>query len=114
MREEIELAIEASEATEYGEPPKTESKNFAKIALPEIIPVLLGLMTWQDEDADEDEWNMSRTASQSLMTRVVLQRRRPSVWSWRPPTSVYVPVGRSSISHSLHARVTLSGKRVKN
>ncbi|KAH8112102.1 ARM repeat-containing protein [Phellopilus nigrolimitatus] len=64
--EEIELAIEASEAAEYGEAPETESKNFAKIALPEIIPVLLGLLTRQDEDADEDEWNVSMAAATCL------------------------------------------------
>ncbi|PAV15828.1 ARM repeat-containing [Pyrrhoderma noxium] len=64
--EEIELAIEAAEASEYGEAPETESKNFAKIALPEIIPVLLQLLTQQDEDADEDEWNVSMAAGTCL------------------------------------------------
>ncbi|KAF7964699.1 hypothetical protein HWV62_4055, partial [Athelia sp. TMB] len=34
--EEVELAAEAAEAAEYGEAPETESKFFAKIALPEI------------------------------------------------------------------------------
>ncbi|KAH8109142.1 armadillo-type protein [Phellopilus nigrolimitatus] len=55
-----------STAAEYGEAPETESKNFAKIALPEIIPVLLGLLTRQDEDADEDEWNVSMVAATCL------------------------------------------------
>lgn len=54
------------QAAEYGEPPETESKNFAKIALPEIIPVLLTLLTRQDEDADEDEWNVSMAAGTCL------------------------------------------------
>lgn len=43
-----------------------ESRNFAKIALPEIIPVLLGLLTHQDEDADEDEWKVSMATATCL------------------------------------------------
>ncbi|EIW76776.1 karyopherin Kap95 [Coniophora puteana RWD-64-598 SS2] len=64
--EEIELAHEATEAAEYGEPPEIESKHFAKIALPEITPVLLSLLTRQEEDADEDEWNISMSAGTCL------------------------------------------------
>ena len=48
------------QAAEYGEAPETESKNFAKIALPEILPTLLALLTRQDEDAEEDEWEPER------------------------------------------------------
>ncbi|THH07579.1 hypothetical protein EW145_g3285 [Phellinidium pouzarii] len=79
--EEIELAIEAAEAAEYGEAPETESKNFAKIALPEIIPVLLGLLTHQDEDADEDEWNVSMAAGTclSLLAQTVADAIVPAV-----------------------------------
>ncbi|KAM6493384.1 Armadillo-type fold [Amanita muscaria] len=64
--EEVDLAIEAQEAAEYGEQPETESKYFAKIALSEIGPVLLQLLTKQVEDADEDEWNVSMAAATSL------------------------------------------------
>ncbi|KAF5353387.1 hypothetical protein D9756_007847 [Leucocoprinus leucothites] len=64
--EEVELAVEAQEALEYGEQPEGESKQFAKIALPEIVPVLLQLLTKQEEDADEDEWNVSMAASTCL------------------------------------------------
>ncbi|CCM03217.1 uncharacterized protein FIBRA_05341 [Fibroporia radiculosa] len=63
---ESELAWEAQEANEYGEVPETESKFFAKIALPEIVPVLLQLLTHQEEDADEDEWNISMAAGTCL------------------------------------------------
>lgn len=45
---------------------ETESRHFAKIALPEIVPVLLTLLTRQDEDADEDEWNVSMAAGTCL------------------------------------------------
>jgi importin subunit beta-1 len=54
------------QAAEYGEQPETESKYFAKIALPEIVPVLLLLLTKQVEDADEDEWNVSMAAATCL------------------------------------------------
>ncbi|KAI0351594.1 ARM repeat-containing protein [Trametes cingulata] len=63
---ETELAWEASEANEYGEVPENESKFFAKIAMPEIVPVLLDLLTHQDEDADEDEWDVSKAAATCL------------------------------------------------
>ncbi|KZV72414.1 karyopherin Kap95 [Peniophora sp. CONT] len=43
-----------------------EPKYFAKIALPEIIPVLLRLLTKQDEDADDEEWNVSKAAGTCL------------------------------------------------
>ncbi|KIM58066.1 hypothetical protein SCLCIDRAFT_1218905 [Scleroderma citrinum Foug A] len=64
--EEIELAHEAREAADYGEPPEIESKFFAKVALPEVVPVLLTLLTRQEEDADEDEWNISMSAGTCL------------------------------------------------
>ncbi|KAF7975253.1 hypothetical protein HWV62_10120 [Athelia sp. TMB] len=53
-------------AAEYGEAPETESKFFAKIALPEIVPVLLQLLTRQEEDADEDEWTIAMSAGTCL------------------------------------------------
>ncbi|KAK1225996.1 karyopherin Kap95 [Marasmius sp. AFHP31] len=64
--EEVELALEAQDAQDYGEMPERESKYFAKIALPEIVPVLLTLLTKQEEDADEDEWNVSMAAGTCL------------------------------------------------
>lgn len=53
-------------AEEYGEPPSRESKHFAKVALPEILPIILQLLTRQEEDADEDEWNISMAAGTCL------------------------------------------------
>lgn len=83
--EEVDLAIEAQEvrppflrflalntnrvrkkAQEYGDIPETESKFFAKIALPEIVPVLLTLLTRQEDDAEDDEWNVSMAAATCL------------------------------------------------
>ncbi|TFK48303.1 ARM repeat-containing protein [Heliocybe sulcata] len=64
--EEYELQLEANEAAEYGEFPEIESHNFSKIALPEIVPVLLTLLTRQEEEADEDEWNVAMAAATCL------------------------------------------------
>ena len=46
--------------------PEVECQNFSKTALPEILPVLLSLLMKQDEDADEDEWNVSMAAGTCL------------------------------------------------
>lgn len=54
------------QAYEFGEVPETESRDFAKVALPEILPVILQLLTKQEEDADEDEWNVSMAAGTCL------------------------------------------------
>lgn len=40
--------------------------NFARIATPEVVPVLLELLSKQDEDAADDEYNISRAAYQCL------------------------------------------------
>ncbi|CAI2165648.1 6370_t:CDS:10 [Funneliformis geosporum] len=64
--EEIELANEAIEASDAGETPDRLSHNFAKAALPEILPVLLWLLTKQEEEADEDDWNVAMAAGTCL------------------------------------------------
>ncbi|KAI0008611.1 ARM repeat-containing protein [Xylariaceae sp. FL0662B] len=40
--------------------------NFARVATNEVVPTLLGLLTKQDEDATDDEYNLSRAAYQCL------------------------------------------------
>ncbi|KAJ7764368.1 hypothetical protein B0H16DRAFT_1277285, partial [Mycena metata] len=62
----LDSNFDSNQAQEYGETPETESKNFAKIALPEIVPVLLHLLTQQEELAEEDEWNLSMAAGTCL------------------------------------------------
>lgn len=64
--EEIELALEAEEAAEFSEAPDRESSHFARVALPEVLPVLLLLLTKQEEDATDDEWNVSMAAGTCL------------------------------------------------
>lgn len=65
--EEIELAFEASEAADLGRPPSRTSKFYAKGALQFLVPSLLEILTKQDEDADDDEWNPCKAASVCLM-----------------------------------------------
>lgn len=40
--------------------------NFSKVATGEVVPVLLTLLTKQDEDASDEEYNISRAAYQCL------------------------------------------------
>lgn len=40
--------------------------NFARVAAREVVPVLLDLLTRQDEDAGDDDYNISRAAYQCL------------------------------------------------
>jgi importin subunit beta-1 len=40
--------------------------SFARLAAQEVVPVLLNLLTKQDEDASDDDYNVSRAAYQCL------------------------------------------------
>ncbi|KAJ2236247.1 karyopherin Kap95 [Coemansia sp. RSA 485] len=64
--EEIELQLDAEDARESNRPFEHTNFQFAKIALPQVLPTLLYLLTKQDEDADEDEWNVSMAAATCL------------------------------------------------
>ncbi|KAL7418539.1 karyopherin Kap95 [Cryptotrichosporon argae] len=64
--EEIELTIEAQDAIAFGDTPAVESKNFAKMALNEILPTLLELLTQTDEDSEDDDWNRAMAAASCL------------------------------------------------
>ncbi|KAH9423852.1 Importin subunit beta-1 [Dermatophagoides pteronyssinus] len=64
--EEIELQYEAVEAQEQGRPPQRTSKFYAKGALQFLVPSLLKILTQQEEDSDEDEWNPCKAASVCL------------------------------------------------
>ncbi|KAI8384226.1 armadillo-type protein [Radiomyces spectabilis] len=64
--EEMELKRELEEASLTGEPAEHAYHQFAEAALPEILPVLLWLLTKQEEDEDEDEWNTSMAAATCL------------------------------------------------
>ncbi|KAL1914260.1 uncharacterized protein VTP21DRAFT_9074 [Calcarisporiella thermophila] len=64
--EEINIAEEIAEALEVGEQPERSSHNFARAALSEILPVLLWLLTRQDEHADEEDWNAAMASATCL------------------------------------------------
>jgi len=65
--EEVDLQIEASEATEAGRPPEQVSRFYAKGALQFLVPVLMQRLTSQEEFDDEDDWNPSKAAGVCLM-----------------------------------------------
>jgi len=65
--EEVDLAIEDSEAAEVGRPPQRTSKFYAKGALQFLVPVLMTKLTKQEEFDDEDDWNPSKAAGVCLM-----------------------------------------------
>lgn len=65
--EEVDLAIEDSEATDAGKTPVRVSRHYAKGALQYIVPILLQKLTKQEELDDEDDWNPSKAAGVCLM-----------------------------------------------
>lgn len=64
--EEIEVGLENQDALDLGEKPERECFQFARVALPEVLPVLLQLLCRQDEDAEEDDWNIFKGAAMCL------------------------------------------------
>lgn len=65
--EEVDLAIELSEAAEQGRPPERTSRFYAKGALQYLCPILLVCLTKQEELDDDDEWNPCKAAGVCLM-----------------------------------------------
>jgi len=65
--EEVDLAIEDTEAAEAGRPPQRTSRFYAKGALQYLVPVLMQKLTKQEEYDDEDDWNPSKAAGVCLM-----------------------------------------------
>ncbi|XP_052374613.1 importin subunit beta-1 isoform X1 [Oncorhynchus keta] len=65
--EEMDLAIEATEASEQGQPPEHTSKFYAKGALQYLVPILTQTLTKQDENNDDDDWNPCKAAGVCLM-----------------------------------------------
>lgn len=64
---EEEISIEDDNAQAQAE--STELRpyfNFARVATQEVVPVLLELLAKQDEDAADDEYNISRAAYQCI------------------------------------------------
>lgn len=63
---EEEIAIEDDNSQVESSEQMRPFYNFARVATNEVVPVLLGLLTKQDEDASDDEYNISRAAYQCL------------------------------------------------
>ncbi|KAK3363625.1 armadillo-type protein [Lasiosphaeria hispida] len=63
---EEEIAIEDDNAQVESSDQMRPFYNFSRVATTEVVPVLLGLLTKQDEDAADDEYNISRAAYQCL------------------------------------------------
>lgn len=65
--EEIELAMELTDAEESGVPPERTSKFYARGALQYLVPKLTNTLCKQDENDDEDDWNPCKAAGVCLM-----------------------------------------------
>ena len=65
--EEVDLQIEASEASEAERPPEHVSRLYAKGALQFLVPALMMSLTKQEEFDDEDNWNLCKAAGVCLM-----------------------------------------------
>ncbi|KAH8886839.1 ARM repeat-containing protein [Thozetella sp. PMI_491] len=63
---EEEIAIEDDNAQVESAEQMRAYYNFSRVATNEVVPVLLTLLTKQDEDAADDEYNISRAAYQCL------------------------------------------------
>ncbi|KAF2034007.1 ARM repeat-containing protein [Setomelanomma holmii] len=64
--EEIAIEDDNTQAQAEGSTELREYFNFARVATQEVVPVLLDLLAKQDEDADDNEYNVSRAAYQCL------------------------------------------------
>ncbi|KAK3074230.1 karyopherin Kap95 [Teratosphaeriaceae sp. CCFEE 6253] len=63
---EEEISIEDDNSQAEGTETLRPYFNFARVATQEVVPVLLELLAKQDEDAAEDEYNVSRAAYQCI------------------------------------------------
>lgn len=66
--EEFEIAFQLHECNERGEQasPDLVSYNFALLACREVLPVLLTLLTKQNEDPEDDDWSVAMAAGSCL------------------------------------------------
>ncbi|GIZ37030.1 hypothetical protein CKM354_000049300 [Cercospora kikuchii] len=64
--EEISIEDDNAQAQAEGSTELRAYFNFARVATQEVVPVLLELLAKQDEDAGDDEYNISRAAYQCV------------------------------------------------
>ncbi|TKA26670.1 hypothetical protein B0A50_04778 [Salinomyces thailandicus] len=78
---EEEISIEDDNAAAETQDSMRPYFNFARVATQEVVPVLLELLARQDEDAADDEYNVSRAAYQCL-----------SLWAQTVGSNIVPPV----------------------
>lgn len=66
--EEFEIALQLHEAVERGENGNLELQlyNFALLATNDVLPLLLTLLTKQNEDPEDDDWSVAMAAGSCL------------------------------------------------
>lgn len=64
--EEVSIEDDNAQAQATGATEMRPYFNFARVATQEVVPVLLELLATQDEDAADDEYNVSRSAYQCV------------------------------------------------
>lgn len=66
--EEFEIAYQLHEYGERGDngTPELQSYNFALLATNDVLPVLLTLLTKQNEDPEDDDWSVAMAAGSCL------------------------------------------------
>ncbi|KAK3336917.1 armadillo-type protein [Cercophora scortea] len=77
---EEEIAIEDDNAQVESSEQMRPFYNFSRVATNEVVPVLLTLLTKQDEDASDDEYNISRAAYQCLQLYAQASNLRSEDW----------------------------------
>ncbi|KAE9420302.1 hypothetical protein Angca_004986, partial [Angiostrongylus cantonensis] len=65
--EEITLNLEAEEAAENNRVPEQVSRHYAKGAVSHICPLMLEILTHQEEGDDDDDWTPSKAAGVCIM-----------------------------------------------
>lgn len=76
--EELSITFNQAEMEEAGQQDYDEQNfQFALYAINEVLPTLLSLLTKQDEDSDDDEWNIAMAAGACL--QLYAQNTGPSV-----------------------------------
>lgn len=65
--EEIDLGIEAADAEESNITPQSFSRFYAKGAIQHLTPILLEILTKQEEHDDDEDWTPHKAAGVCLM-----------------------------------------------